>query len=357
MSSRKSVILSVSTLVALGASVLVVQPESVFAQAQQPPASTPAPAPAPAEKSTITPPAQTPPAPARRRTKVSRKPLIDLQAEAKDRRPGQVMPGDPAESVDLPLTPLPGEEELPLADQKPAPLTLADTAPIPATPKPASPSPASAPTPTQPSASPQPAASAAAPSSPVVRVLPAATDDTVAADPQPELKRVEPVLEPVAPSTPPPAPIPVAEPVSLSGASVEVVAVQGEADAAQWRALGTDPNAARWIALSPGQHAQARVEVRVGLSGSVTLNVDSGVEMRLDRLARAVIERGKASESSTGVLITLQRGAANIRPITTNAGGGQSVWIKTPDRVMLITTPSRIEYDAFTGTRILPVSE
>lgn len=327
------------------------------------------------------------------RTKPVRKPVVDLEKMAKERRPGQVMPGDPT-----PVAPAKGTVSLPEATPatpptSSSPIGLPDTSP--------SPRPTLRPSneaPTMPPAPATPAVEAAATPMTATDLAPAPMmTETVAPAPAVAPVQEAPMGEAVvavAPPPPAPAPNPApafdetprrAEPlphveamrskpkldpepavnpvglvdkfivtampmaVSTSAATVRVESISGESagGGAQWRTLG-----AQWRTPIAGETTEGRLEVRAGLDAEMVLIIDDRVQVRITRLGRATIERAQEPDGSTTMSISLTRGAAEIRTYGSESGNGQMfARVKTPDQVFGLTGPLRVEYDAFTGTR------
>jgi hypothetical protein len=318
------------------------------------------------------------------RTKPVRKPVVDLEKMAKERRPGQVMPGDPAPVVP-PKAPS-GEGTIPEATPAVAPpsngtIQLPDTSPPPkpalkpTTEAPASPVSTAMPATTTPAAesmAPSPMSAtdldtphAAAPAGMTAEPT-AATAATTPAATTPATPMAE-----VAPAPPPQAPMPAAEPAPAMDASygraeplphVEAapkhesaapkteVAESGDTiggvgivdkyivtampmpmstGSAKVRieSISGDASDVQWRASgeswrtpAAGDTAESRIEIRAGLDAEMTLVVDDHVEVRIGRLGRALIERAMEPGGGSTMSITLSRGAAEIRP----AGAGES---------------------------------
>lgn len=247
-----------------------------------------------------------------------KRPVIDLEQMARDRRPGQVMPGDV--SPDVPVT---------------APTSAAQVAVQPET------------------AIAQTGAKTlrSAPLVPGAQALQTAPTAAVSVD---DFARPAPPSEAATTGVASgiendPAPI-----ASLQPARVRVAAVTSTN--AQWRAP-----VGGWQALSVGQESQARVDVRAGLDADVVMVVDDVVELRVERLGRVSIERGVESDGRSCVLVTLGRGRVEVRPVnastpTPESASSYLARVRTPDRSIGVRQGAVLEYDAFTGTRVRVLS-
>lgn len=337
--------------------------------------------------------------------------MVDLDAMAKDRRPGQVMPGDPSPmggvATKVPTGNAGAIAGVPTAADKPVTVAsleqnankpqikLPDTAPYnkpvlkPVGDSGARPDvlngtmPAPEPEPvveskmvenvTAPTPAPAPVAAVAAPVAervvPVVEAAPVVEPAaSVAAVPVPQ--RVEPkIAQKMIERAPVPAapvgavvPVPasalvdgvvmmqVPSALSTSGASVRVESITGDAAGVQWR-IGNGP----WTTPTVGQTAEGKIEVRAGLDGQVVLVVDGLAELRVTRLGRATIERCTESRGATSVGLGVTRGAVEVRPVGAalqeGARGQMFARVRTPDQVFGLVGPLRVEYDAFSGTK------
>lgn len=231
-----------------------------------------------------------------------RKSPIDLENQAKERRQGQVLPGDPVR----------GQAPAPAAPTAPAvsrPITPADPE--------------------------LPVALEALPGEPAhVIDAPPSTLRAVPAAPTPEAG--------VVPNPPPAS--------GYAPARVRVADTGMAGDQAQWRA-----SVGGWQPLTEGQTTEARVEVRAGLESDVVLIVDDNIEVRVGRLARVAIEKATEPDGSTTVSLVVARGMIEVRPLP----GARPVTasrllarVRTPDRSLALTAPAELTYDAFSGTRV-----
>lgn len=357
-------------------------------------------------------------------TPMVRRAVIDLEAMAKERREGQILPGDPSPggvagaTVDLPDTGAPNTGAL----VEPAPVPVPIRRSLEPTLKPAP-----RPTPAQPEAATS-TAKVIVPDAPVAAPAGDAGEDPLpelaapemsatnqADTPQPvrvsepvEVSEPKVAVEPevsaatpapvTAPATAHAATIPAMDPApttvparthvvvatdiqpsridtatDASGKTISVeppaVSVLGPVKArvirtsgagVEWRSGDTD-----WSSIPPDAQATGRVEVRAGLDGDTLLVVEDHVEIRIGRLARAVIETAGEADGTKSVHVTLSRGLVEVRLVGGASGGqgggqgggdgGWSRWVarvRTPDRGVVVMAPSSVEYDAFSGTRL-----
>lgn len=312
---------------------------------------------------------------------VLRRPLIDLEALAKARRDGQVMPGDigpmPAAGASQPAAPITESVKV----SKTAPVESKGSLERAAPPAPA----ATTTSRVEVARSNDPASDAdelpAVPAVTTEVVQKPARDPAIDAIAKPAAVNVEeaprtsarieetrphiaalrttpatPVTDAPAsgqatPSTPVmPAPVKVA---SLGPAKVTPLRTSG-GEGTEWR-FGAEA----WSSVPMGKTVDSRVEVRAGLDGDVTFDIDGHAQVRVSRLARVAIERAMETDGSSSVHLTLTRGLIEVR----GTAAGHDGWaahiarIKTPDRMLLITGPSSIEYDAFSGTKVRLLSD
>lgn len=321
-----------------------------------------------------------------KRVRPVRKSVVDLDAMAKDRRPGQVMPGDPSPTggaaavrplgdagapvgapttADKPVTAASLEQnankpQIKLPDtapyNKPVLKPLGDGAARPEVLSGTMSAPEAAATENAPAAATH--VEAAAPTS-------ATTPVAVQPAPVPEATPVvaAPVVEPKAAEKAIERPqiggvtlvdgvvmTQVPSPLSTSGASVRVESIGGDGTGVQWR-VGNGA----WSTPTVGQTADGKVEIRAGLDAQVTLVVDGLAELRVTRLGRATIERCTESRGATSVGVGVTRGAVEVRPVGAalqdGAKGQMFARVRTPDQVFGLVGPLRVEYDAFAGTK------
>jgi hypothetical protein len=343
------------------------------------------------------------PAPSSRKMKSVRKPVVDLQALAKERRPGQVMPGDPAPVVQSPAaaaaspggnamtggmeaSSLPGANQdapkgsaisLPdtapgnrnimkpvteengraTAEAAPAPAMTTEVAPAPA-PAPAT-APAPAPAPAPAAAEAVPVAAAAVPAATVTDLPMRLSGQHAEPLPQMEMPKDEAPSAKVADAKPAALDagaglvdgsivpnIPMA--LSTSAGKIRVVSIAGDSSGVQWRVPGE-----AWKTPTASETVESKIEVRNGLDSDLTLVVDDRVQLRVSRLGRVVVERSQEAGGTTAVYITLSRGALEVRPVK-DAGltpNEMFARVRTPDQMFGVTGALRVEYQAFTGTR------
>lgn len=294
-----------------------------------------------------------------RRAKPARKPVIDLEAQAKERRPGQILPGDPPPFA--PTSPPEGRVrtapdgtlDLPAA-ATPAGNAIVAPAAVDAPPGPFSErlkSPAG-PAATAPAPEPETTLPAQAPPATAPKTSPPAEPPPPAPEPSPQGPRAAAVAEP-APGTAAPQDVPLVDPLVAHGvgepsgagpASARVVSVG--ASGVQWRS-GAGP----WGTPEAGLEAEGRIEVRAGLDADLVLVVDGRAEVRVTRLGRAVIERSVEPGGGGVPMVTLTRGAVEIRPAAGATAGEMLARVKTPDQQFGVLGALRVEYDAFSGTR------
>lgn len=302
------------------------------------------------------------------RARAIRKSIIDLRAMARERRFGQVLPGDPT-----PLTSaVPGQAP---ANQPQSPAATSGVRVEPGPPDGPIDLPESvmarkpvinAPAPEQGPSTPQPLTSAPAPApardaepapaQPNVQVVPVApaAPEAVAVPAPAQPAVAEPVVaaSPVVPA-PPAAPtldgviLTAAEP-SLGAAPADV-RVERRVGGVQWR--NADAPGSAWQSPSASDRISGRIEVRAGIDAEAEFIVDERVVVRVTRLGRAIIERSNERVGSSSVSVTLARGAIEVRSLNTPAEPALIARIKTPDQSFAIAGALRVEYDAFAGTR------
>lgn len=367
-----------------------------------------------------------------RRTRPVRKAIIDLEKLAKERRPGQVMPGDPSPmSRTLIAAPTSSPENLPVAEpqnqqstlaeaplqqkkdalldlpggaapeapasrvQTPATLTRTEPAPEVATPavvisesvpvsvaqtQPLQMEPAPVQTATaseltqtqsqivQVPVAQVPAVEVPAPAQPArgseAAPLGAAQPDsvqTVAPVAASNQENMSSIASPAAIATPPATSAPtlaalpvivdgayvtnVGQPANVEAAKIRVARVGGDATSVQWRLASQT-----WRTPAADDQVEGRIDVRAGLDSDLVLVVDENVELRITRLGRATVERAIESDGSKTVLVTLSRGAIELRSIG-NTTGTFFARVRTPDQMFGVAGMLRVEYDAFSGTR------
>lgn len=316
-----------------------------------------------------------------RRARPVRPAVIDLEAQAKERRPGQVMPGDGVNTAPIPRQPVPAAVTPAAPEAAPQPGIIED---IPTT---------SAPAMTPPSArrpgmraeplpaieTPAPATETPAPvvskpftfpsasSKPSAQIDPAgiahepvheqARNDAPASQPEPAAAPVPVALDPA------PTPEQIAatgidalivsdlgDPVSSAAAKVTMRSMGGESPS-QWRIAGQ-----AWKDPRTGDMLEGKVELRAGMDSDLLVVIDDKVRLSVSRLGRVVVERTIESSGQPIATITLARGAIEVSPMPDTSDGGLLARVKTPDQMFGIRAaatapPVRVEYDAFTGTK------
>lgn len=316
-----------------------------------------------------------------RRIKAVRKSVVDLEAMAKERRPGQVMPGDPSPVVRAPggagepgpsamtggmeASTLPAE----LLPTKGTPIQLPDTAPDTRTIVKPEADPSGRAMSVEPIVRPGSAQGVAgpAPARDEVRAAgtPGAGVTDLTATPRIVTGHAEP-LPPMDGGVVDVAPEKAGEPetgvalvdgaivpnipmaLSTGAPKVRVESVKGDSSGVQWRVPG-----GAWSTLGAGNTSESRMEIRAGLDSDVVLVVDERVRVMVARLGRVLIERSTEVGGTTAVSVTVSRGAVEIRPMA-DAGftaGEMFARVRTPDQMFGVTGALRVEYDAFTGTR------
>ena len=313
-----------------------------------------------------------------KRVRAVRKSMVDLDAMAKDRRPGQVMPGDPSPmggvatkapmgdaatpvgsfmSTDKPVTAASLEQnankpQIKLPDtapyNKPVLKPVGDSAARPEVLNGTMP----APEPEQvvqtkmvenvPAPVPAPVVATAVAPAPVVEravpvvEVPAAVEHAALVAAVPVVERVEPkvaekVIErapvaaarvnaaaPVAAAAPVPASVLVDGVVMMqvpSALSTGGASVRVESITGDGAGVQWRTGNGAWTTPTVGQTAEGKIEVRAGLDGQVVLVVDGLAEVRVMRLGRATIERCTESRGATSVGLGVTRGAVEVRPV------------------------------------------
>lgn len=303
-----------------------------------------------------------------RRGRVYKRPLVDIEKQAQERRPGQVLPGDPprekfappvVEPKDAPgatpAPPTPVETPISLPGDttrdggtgrllKDAPTPIDPNsgprggAPVPATTPAPAPAPAPAPKPSD-------AASFESGLSPVPGSETASAGEApdLPGEPHQSTGAVPSASTPVARSTA------TVSSITNTPADVAVRVVNAANAGVEWRAVG-----GAWRPLVSGDAATGRFEVRTGVDGEALIRVGDRVAVLVPPLSRVSIARRSAD--SPEAAFTIDRGAIELR--ATEGGGSEPVqsWVCTPDRTAgFESLPGvRIGYSAFSGTRVGP---
>jgi hypothetical protein len=254
--------------------------------------------------------------------------VVDLTEMAKERRPGQVLHGDPAPYGTAAVRPMPEQTssappangaEAPPMTSKPS-VGLPDTAP-----------------------------ETKARIKPLIDAGPRSNGGEAMADaptrnPVAEAAMVSSLVVQLGPGA-----------VSSGPAHVSVESAGGAGNGApdaQWRVGG-----GTWKIPAAGEAVDGSVEVRAGLEGELVLVVDDRAQVRISRLGRAAIDRSTDPMGIQTVSVNVSRGAIEVRPAgksgEAGASGGGKMYarIRTPDQSFGLTGAMRVEYDAFTGTR------
>ncbi|MBX3407323.1 MAG: hypothetical protein KF869_11230 [Phycisphaeraceae bacterium] len=307
------------------------------------------------------------------KTKVVRRPVVDLKKQAEEPRPGQVMPGQPSPEAppaepppaqpqgDPPVQQQPAAPARPAVDipdseparpaQQPAPMRPIRPAPVPVQDQRPAQEHAPAVRP-QADAAPAPAA----PPEPVARVR--AEPDPIptlrVAEPEEPAPQPKPEISPAAASAParPAAAQPGAAGTAKPGEAVSarVSAIDGPADVIEWRGLGEE-----WSPIAAGATASGRLEVRTGLGASATFVIDDQVEIKVLRLSRVRFERREPSGPGlpAEIVVEVNRGEVDIKPRPALVAGAATAVIRivTPDKNFATRLPTGVRYDAFSGTR------
>lgn len=351
----------------------------------------------------------------RRVTPVLRKPLIDLESQAKSRREGQIMPGDPSPGqgavIDLPETRTPVDaapRPVPIlrenvsgparvrssesvqknealasaaAEARPAPVAPAierrEVEPREAAPRavamPRAAEGAASALTTEPlpelTQTPEVEVASSGPGSDLLAGRGAVASDvgadlgasatasaTTNEDPAAMSRKVEVnphvnELRAMGSASVSDEPASDLPPVTVLGPARVRVERSGGGQSVQWRGGADD-----WSTLGTGVgQADGRVEIRGGVDADATFVVEERLLVHVGRLARVVIETAGESNGSKSVHLTLARGKVEIQPIAGASGAGWSPWlarVRTPDRTVALVAPSSVEYDAFSGARI-----
>lgn len=253
-----------------------------------------------------------------RRGRIVRQPIVDLEKQAARRRPGQVLPGDPA----------PEKFAAPLA----APKAAAPAAPA-ASPEASKLKPA--PTPVSPDVGPRPASPPPSESKPV-------------APPEPEPAPANaPTPEPSLSVLPGPREVRTLAPQeSETSVTLVLSAVDGEPSGIEWRSV-SDPTSQGWTSAAVGDQVSGRWEVRTGLNTEASLIINNAGSVQIGRLARVVIGN---TDSRGYPALTVLRGSIEVR---SEASG--DVVVRSPDqpRDRVVGTGVRVTYDGFRGTQFV----
>jgi len=287
-----------------------------------------------------------------RRGRPYKKPLVDLERQARERRPGQVLPGDPPreqfappmlEPKAAPVSEPPAPVAAPAGDGTRDATTgqMLKEAPTPIDPNTGSrggrPAHGSEPAPQKPATEPE---ALEAGLTPVPGSATASAGEVPVAPPESAQSPA------VTPNTTGAAAQSTATVYSIANQPVDAAirAVSSSAKDVELRPAG-----GAWRPLVAGDEATGQFEVRTGVDGEAVVSVDGRVAVWVTPLSRVSIARRGADTSEA--IITLERGAIELR--ATIADPVQS-WIRTPDRTAgFASFPGvRIGYSAFSGTQI-----
>ncbi|MFN7022609.1 MAG: hypothetical protein ACK4WH_14965 [Phycisphaerales bacterium] len=253
-----------------------------------------------------------------RRGRIIRQPIVDLEKQAAQRRPGQVLPGDPA----------PEKFAAPLAAPKAA-------APVSPAVSPDSPKLKPAPTPVSPDAGPRPTP----PSPPESKPAPA---------PEPEpAPAASPTPEPSLSVLPGPREVRALTPLEdESSVTFLLTAVDGEPSGIEWR-RASGPAASGWTSAVVGDQVSGLYEVRTGLNTEASLIINNAGSVRIGRLARVVIG---GTDSKGFPTLTVLRGSIEVQ-----SDAASDVLVRSPDRAAdrVVGSGVRVTYDAFRGTQFV----
>jgi hypothetical protein len=281
-----------------------------------------------------------------------RPPVLDLVAEAKRPRPGQVMPG---RTAPIPAAPLPGAEP-------PAP-PPATPAPTPVTVQPAR---VEAQPPTEPG-TPTTPPGAPAPAAPSPGAPPAAKPPPSTQPPAPD----RPVLEQMQQPAPPKDERDESRWaddnrwtggvrfVAVDKVQATVTALEGPASAVQWRAVAAmDGRPGKWTNFKQGDSIDDRIDIRSGAGVTLTLAVADACIVRISPLTRVRLERKIRSDGSAELGVVLYRGEVEVDPrVVDELGFARSpIMVRTPEGAYPIRSRSAIGFNAFSGTTMQDVA-
>jgi hypothetical protein len=121
----------------------------------------------------------------------------------------------------------------------------------------------------------------------------------------------------------------------------------------QWRRLtGRSEAADEWGTIEAGGSLEGRIELRTGLGGAATLDVDSQTALRFARLSRARLER-RITGGRSELVVHLLRGRVVVEPRSVDAAGLATtpVRVVTPAGTAVRRVAVEIAYDAMSGMR------
>lgn len=285
-----------------------------------------------------------------RRGKTVRQPVIDLEKQAMERRPGQVLPGDPPpEKFAAPLAdpaaakpgqapPMPVATELPSEGKDGTTGQPLKAAPVPVDPA-AGPRPASKPVAKPAPAEPPKAAEPEPANEPAIDLPKAAAD---------ELQMLKDPTERAANSSGTAADAL----YSWQPTNVVVTGITGDAGGFQWRQA--DQPDAPWQSAGPGWTSDGRFQIRTGLGTEVTVLVGGSVEVKVRRLSRVTIEQAAALGSAPSQVpsVRVDHGSVELMPV--ESGASAATLVRSPDRAdgFASSAGEKVTYNAFKGTRV-----
>ncbi len=241
-----------------------------------------------------------------------RQSVVDLDIEAKSRRPGQVLPGDASASVPTVTNPAPAP-----VIEMPAPTIPGSETPI----RPIETSGSAAPAPARLSPAPAPAPTRAPVRAPVLVPGP-----SLAALPEYD-RAIEQVL-------------------GYGPVRAMISRIDGPAHRVQWRATSAyDGVRGPWHTPRRGEQLNGRVEIRTGLGVVCHVEVEGGADIIVSRLSRVTIEQALLPNAETDLSVDLRRGRVGLSP-----RAGQRVLIRTADSAAWATSDLTFDFDAFIGT-------
>jgi hypothetical protein len=288
--------------------------------------TTAAPAQSPAPTPTSNPPAAVKPV---RRGRIVKQPVINLARQAAERRPGQVMPGDPPLEKFAPPIPAPA---------LPAPPAPTLTTP----PPPPTPAEIDLTTPTRDPTTGGSIKPAPAPVEPGTGPRPSPKKDSVPAPTPPPAPDALPLLRP------PPARSPSAGFAPSSPTTITLFRVDGETTGLLLRPAGGGPELS-----SPINTPQTgRFEVFTGLDTEADFDLAGRAQVHIGRLSRITFDEHAPGRPS----VFVELGSIELRRIAPTQTG--DITVRTPDRPNGQAFPgsAKITYSAFSGTRVEPGS-
>ncbi|MGE3108137.1 MAG: hypothetical protein AB7G11_08590 [Phycisphaerales bacterium] len=137
--------------------------------------------------------------------------------------------------------------------------------------------------------------------------------------------------------------------VAFDAIVATVDSISGEASLVQFRRADDDPgNVGQWQQLNVGTELRGRFEVRTGLGASVRLLDSAGAACTIGELTRVRIERRVRADGTSHPAIGMARG----RVACVEAGG--TSWIVRTQQGVYAIQSAAVQQDAIHGTEILP---